>query len=255
MEKQIQDDLNHIFIAQPCPMQWEDMIQNGSGKRFCIGCAKNVYDLEGLNKANYDALYQKYGERLCVRVSENRISNGPIWNRTKLFAGHFTKVALVSFFTFLSWSTEVMAQTMNNINPKFSSSEGKENKKKRLKVILVDQNGKRLTYDYVQATIFLNDMYVDSKHLMFGDGSFSWPYPITESDSVRVEIHRYYDPKVHFKETTVIVSADELLAGIVKVAVKVIPKGGPFIRKFIGCPTPMGGRGRRISLCGTGKKQ
>jgi hypothetical protein len=59
--------LEEIRIATPCGADWDDMAGDGR-VRFCGRCAKNVYDLSAMTRAQAEALVSEQEGRLCVRL-------------------------------------------------------------------------------------------------------------------------------------------------------------------------------------------
>ena len=60
--------LDHVRIATPCPMRWDDMAGTDA-KRFCGECRLHVYNLSTMSRIEAEALVQAHaatGERLCA---------------------------------------------------------------------------------------------------------------------------------------------------------------------------------------------
>jgi hypothetical protein len=58
--------LAQIHVASPCRASWDDM--NGDDRvRHCRQCAKNVYNLSGMRRADAEALVARMEGNLCVR--------------------------------------------------------------------------------------------------------------------------------------------------------------------------------------------
>ena len=61
--------LESLKIASPCEVPWESM-QGGDHVRFCGQCAKNVYDVSRMPRAEAEALVRRSeGGRLCLRLA------------------------------------------------------------------------------------------------------------------------------------------------------------------------------------------
>lgn len=62
--------LDHVRVARPCPMRWEDMNPLGPGDRVrrCGRCELNVYNLSNMTRAQAEALLasREPGRRLCA---------------------------------------------------------------------------------------------------------------------------------------------------------------------------------------------
>ncbi len=58
--------LNHVKIASPCSVDWEDMIGNDR-RRFCGQCELNVFNLSDMTQREAEALINQAEGRLCVR--------------------------------------------------------------------------------------------------------------------------------------------------------------------------------------------
>jgi len=61
------DLLDNIAIASPCEASWNEMSGNDR-VRFCSACKKNVYNLSAMQRAEAEALLQKYEGQVCVRL-------------------------------------------------------------------------------------------------------------------------------------------------------------------------------------------
>jgi hypothetical protein len=60
--------LDRIRIASPCKAAWDDMAGD-ERVRFCGTCAKNVYDLSAMERAEAEALLATREGSLCVRLA------------------------------------------------------------------------------------------------------------------------------------------------------------------------------------------
>lgn len=60
------DLLDTIEVKEPCPVPWGDMAGDDR-VRFCKGCRLNVYNVEGLTRAEALTLLREKEGRLCMR--------------------------------------------------------------------------------------------------------------------------------------------------------------------------------------------
>lgn len=67
--------LDHVRIAAPCKVDWDDMIGN-ERVRFCSQCSLNVFNLSSMTRADAESLIARTEGRLCVRFY--RRSDGSI---------------------------------------------------------------------------------------------------------------------------------------------------------------------------------
>ena len=58
--------LDSVFIANPCPAEWERM-KGDDRARFCQTCAKNVYNLSAMSRAEAETLINEKEGKLCAR--------------------------------------------------------------------------------------------------------------------------------------------------------------------------------------------
>lgn len=59
--------LDALRIASPCKASWDDMVGD-ERVRFCGQCAKNVYNVSTMPRAEAEALLQEKAGDLCVRM-------------------------------------------------------------------------------------------------------------------------------------------------------------------------------------------
>jgi hypothetical protein len=62
--------LDDIRIASPCSANWDDMVVDAKNAavRFCGQCAKNVYNLSDMTKADAESVLREKEGKLCARV-------------------------------------------------------------------------------------------------------------------------------------------------------------------------------------------
>jgi hypothetical protein len=63
--------LESIRIASPCSARWEEMIGD-ERVRFCTHCAKNVYNLSAMPRAEAEALLVEKEGQLCARLYQRK---------------------------------------------------------------------------------------------------------------------------------------------------------------------------------------
>lgn len=66
--KATKSPLDDIKIASPCKASWDDMVGD-ERVRFCGKCAKNVYDLSAMDRAEAEALLAKNEGAMCVKLA------------------------------------------------------------------------------------------------------------------------------------------------------------------------------------------
>ena len=59
--------LENVAVAAPCHARWEEMVGD-EHVRFCAHCAKNVYNLSSLPRAEAEALLAARGGAMCIRL-------------------------------------------------------------------------------------------------------------------------------------------------------------------------------------------
>ncbi len=70
--------LDHVRIASPCPMSWDEMRGN-ERVRFCQKCSLHVYNVAEMTRAEAEALIIEKEGRLCARLY--RRADGTILTR------------------------------------------------------------------------------------------------------------------------------------------------------------------------------
>jgi hypothetical protein len=58
--------LDHVRIAAPCKVDWDQMIGD-ERVRFCGQCSLNVYNLSSMTRSDAESLIARNEGRLCVR--------------------------------------------------------------------------------------------------------------------------------------------------------------------------------------------
>jgi hypothetical protein len=58
--------VDDVRVAAPCPADWDSMVGDAR-VRFCGACARNVYNLSAMTRAEAQALLVEKEGRLCVR--------------------------------------------------------------------------------------------------------------------------------------------------------------------------------------------
>ncbi len=56
-----------IAIAAPCPISWEEM-EGDERIKYCSLCHLNVYNLSEMTRKEGEALFDKAGEQVCIRL-------------------------------------------------------------------------------------------------------------------------------------------------------------------------------------------
>lgn len=65
--------LQSVRVASPCEASWEGMeAVDGERVKFCLHCAKNVYNLSEMTQGEAEGLLRKYEGKLCVRYYQRR---------------------------------------------------------------------------------------------------------------------------------------------------------------------------------------
>jgi hypothetical protein len=65
IEKRALPLLDGLRVASPCPEQWEDMIGDERA-RFCGRCAKEVYDISAMSRAEAERFLREQSGPVCV---------------------------------------------------------------------------------------------------------------------------------------------------------------------------------------------
>jgi hypothetical protein len=74
----MEDPLDRIEVASPCPMEWDDM-RGDARVRRCDSCRLRVYNLSAMTRAEAMALIRHREGRLCIRFY--RRSDGTVLTR------------------------------------------------------------------------------------------------------------------------------------------------------------------------------
>lgn len=65
--------LQSVRVASPCEASWEGMEAiDGERVKFCLHCAKNVYNLSEMTQGEAEGLLRKHEGKLCVRYYQRR---------------------------------------------------------------------------------------------------------------------------------------------------------------------------------------
>jgi hypothetical protein len=78
-ERRVLPVLEELRVASPCPAKWDDMIGDDR-VRFCGACAKNVYDLSAMTRAEAEAFVAAQADRTAgsVCVTMRRRADGKV---------------------------------------------------------------------------------------------------------------------------------------------------------------------------------
>lgn len=112
--------LENVRVARPCKADWNRM-DGDERVRFCQSCAKNVYNLSAMSKAEGQMLIERNEGHLCVRYFQRAdgtilTSDCPVAVRT---ARRPFKWVILGFIGFaLSWG---MAQGSGDVAGRSSS--------------------------------------------------------------------------------------------------------------------------------------
>ena len=77
-ERRVLPVLEDLRVASPCPARWDDMIGD-ERVRFCASCAKNVYDLSAMSRAEAEAFVASQADRVgSVCITMRRRADGKV---------------------------------------------------------------------------------------------------------------------------------------------------------------------------------
>jgi hypothetical protein len=123
------DRLDHLRIASPCPVGWEQM--SGDDRvRFCEQCSLRVYNISAMTRSEAEALIANTEGRICARLF--RRSDGTIITKDcpvglRAIRRRVAKVAGAAFAVLLSVCANVFAHgraSVTNSNKKAGASLG-----------------------------------------------------------------------------------------------------------------------------------
>ena len=86
--------LQNVRVASPCEASWEGMEAiDGERVKFCLHCAKNVYNLSEMTQSEAEGLLRKHEGRLCVRYYQRR--DGTVLTRDCPIGAQAVRMALI----------------------------------------------------------------------------------------------------------------------------------------------------------------
>lgn len=105
--------LDHVTIAAPCNVGWENMVGN-ERVRFCGQCSLNVYNLSAMSKSEAEQLVSQTEGRLCVRYY--RRTDGTILTKNcpvglRALKRRLSRIASASISATLSFFAGILAAT------------------------------------------------------------------------------------------------------------------------------------------------
>ena len=86
--------LQNVRVASPCEASWEGMeAVDGERVKFCLHCAKNVYNLSEMTQWEAEGLLRKHEGKLCARYYQRR--DGTVLTRDCRIGAQAVRVALI----------------------------------------------------------------------------------------------------------------------------------------------------------------
>ncbi len=86
--------LQNVRVASPCEASWEGMeAVDGERVKFCLHCAKNVYNLSEMSQGEAEGLLRKHEGKLCARYYQRR--DGTVLTRDCRIGAQVVRVALI----------------------------------------------------------------------------------------------------------------------------------------------------------------
>ena len=86
--------LQNVRVASPCDASWEGMeAVDGERVKFCLHCAKNVYNLSEMTQWEAEGLLRKHEGKLCARYYQRR--DGTVLTRDCRIGAQVVRVALI----------------------------------------------------------------------------------------------------------------------------------------------------------------
>ncbi len=86
--------LQNVRVASPCDASWEGMeAVDGERVKFCLHCAKNVYNLSEMTQGEAEGLLRKHEGKLCVRYYQRR--DGTVLTRDCPIGAQAVRMALI----------------------------------------------------------------------------------------------------------------------------------------------------------------